>query len=205
MGNRAGSFVLIVLTAHFYPKLLGWAGAYHALIFRLLILPACRVSGELIVSRRLEPVRLPSLVANVTKWQINGRRDRAKAFHSYYLNLDNTSIQMARPATGREFVETAKERIASAKTVDALRAAQALLLPLEFGLSLEQTAIVIGLSKSRTGKFRTRFQRIEIGAEQVKTKKGLRNHARMSLDEEVTFLASFVSEAKDTGVLPIPS
>jgi hypothetical protein len=111
---------------------------------------------------------------------------------------------MARPATGREFVKAAKERIASAKTVDALRSAQALLLPLEFGLSLEQTAIVIGLSKSRTGKLRTRFQRIEVGAEQVKTKKGLRNHARMSLDEEVTFLAPFVSEAKDTGILPIP-
>ncbi len=110
---------------------------------------------------------------------------------------------MARPATGREFVKAAKERIATAKTVDALRAAQALLLPLEFGLSLEQTAVVIGLSKSRTGKLRTRFQRIETGAEQVKTRKGLRNHARMSLDEEVTFLAPFVSEAKDTGVLPI--
>ena len=39
---------------------------------------------------------------------------------------------MARPATGRAFIETAKERIASAKTVEALRAAQALLLPLEF-------------------------------------------------------------------------
>ena len=86
---------------------------------------------------------------------------------------------MARPATGREFVEAAKERIASAKTVDALRAAQALLLPLEFGLSLEQTATIIGLSKSRTGKLRTRFQRIETGQEQVQTKKGLRNHARI--------------------------
>ena len=103
---------------------------------------------------------------------------------------------MARPATGREFVETAKARIASAKTVDALRAAQALLLPLEFGLSLEQTAVVIGLSKSRTGKLRTRFQRIECGVEQVKTKKGLRNHARMSLDEEEKFLAPFVNMRK---------
>jgi hypothetical protein len=111
---------------------------------------------------------------------------------------------MARPATGREFVETAKARIASAKTVDALRAAQALLLPLEFGLSLEQTAVVIGLSKSRTGKLRTRFQRIECGVEQVKTKKGLRNHARMSLDEEVKFLAPFIAQGHDTGVLPIP-
>ena len=64
---------------------------------------------------------------------------------------------MARPATGRAFIQTAKERIASAKTVDALRAAQALLLPLEFGLSLEQTATIIGLSKSRTGKLRAQL------------------------------------------------
>lgn len=111
---------------------------------------------------------------------------------------------MARPVTGREFVEAAKERIATAKTVDALRAAQALLLPLEFGLSLEQTATIIGLSKSRTGKLRTRFQRIEIGVEQVKTKKGLRNHARMSLDEEVKFLIPFIVEAQNTGALHIP-
>lgn len=111
---------------------------------------------------------------------------------------------MARPVTGREFVEAAKERIVTAKTVDALRAAQALLLPLEFGLSLEQTATIIGLSKSRTGKLRTRFQRIETGAEQVKTKKGLRNHARMSLDEEVRFLAPFISQAQNTGTLLIP-
>jgi hypothetical protein len=111
---------------------------------------------------------------------------------------------MARPVTGREFMEAAKERIATAKTVDALRAAQALLLPLEFGLSLEQTAAIIGLSKSRTGKLRTRFQRIEIGVEQVKTKKGLRNHARMSLDEEVKFLTPFIAQAQNTGNLLIP-
>ena len=111
---------------------------------------------------------------------------------------------MARPATGREFVETAKARIASAKTVDALRAAQALLLPLEFGLSLEQTAVIIGLSKSRTGKLRTRFQRIEGGVEQAKSKKGLRNHARMTLDEEVKFLAPFITRAQESGMLPIP-
>ena len=66
---------------------------------------------------------------------------------------------MARPATGNGFIEAAKAQIASAKSADALRAAQALLLPLEFGLSIEQTAIVIGLSKSQTTKIRTRFQR----------------------------------------------
>ena len=110
---------------------------------------------------------------------------------------------MARPATGREFIKTAKERIASAKTVDALRAAQALLLPLEFGLSLEQTATVIGLSKSRTGKLRTKFQRIETGAVRIRTKKELRNHARMSLDEEVKFLTGFVARATNPAALSV--
>lgn len=111
---------------------------------------------------------------------------------------------MARPATGREFIEAAKEQIASTKSADALRAAQALLLPLEFGLSLEQTAAAIGLSKSRTGKLRTRFQRIETGAEQPRTKKGLRNHARMTLDEEAKFLAPFIDKARNAGIIIVP-
>jgi len=110
---------------------------------------------------------------------------------------------MARPATGREFIKAAKERIASAKTVEALRAAQALLLPLEFGLSLEETATVIGLSKSRTGKLRTQFQRIETGAVKIRSKKELRNHARMSFDEEVKFLTGFVARAKNPAALSV--
>ena len=111
---------------------------------------------------------------------------------------------MARPATGHEFIEAAKEQIASAKTVDALRAAQALLLPLEFGLSLEQTATATGLSKSWAGKLRTRFQRIATGTEQAKTQKGLRNHARMTLDEEAKFLAPFIDKAQHAGILIVP-
>ena len=98
---------------------------------------------------------------------------------------------LARPATGNGFIEAAKAQIASAKSADALRAAQALLLPLEFGLSIEQTAIVIGLSKSQTTKIRTRFQRIEMGTEAAKGNKRRRNHARMTLAEEISLLASF--------------
>ena len=112
---------------------------------------------------------------------------------------------MARPATGREFIEAAKEQIASAKTADALRAAQALLLPLEFGLSLEQTATAIGLSKRWTGKLRARFQRVRMGIEQpAKTKKQLRNHARMTWDEEAKFLAPFIDKAQHAGVIIVP-
>ena len=110
---------------------------------------------------------------------------------------------MARPAAGRAFIELAKEQVASAKTVEALRAAQALLLPLEFGLSLEQTAVIIGLSKSRTGKIRTQFQRAETGDVQIRAKKELRNHARMSLEEETKFLAYFITQIKEPGAFSI--
>ena len=46
---------------------------------------------------------------------------------------------MARPATGGEHIDEARQAMATAKTADELRAAQAVLLPLELGLSLADT------------------------------------------------------------------
>ena len=54
---------------------------------------------------------------------------------------------MARPASGREFLAEAKEMLAKAKTADELRQAQALILPLEYGFSINQVAAVIGTSR----------------------------------------------------------
>jgi len=102
------------------------------------------------------------------------------------------------------FIEAAQNRIASAKSVDALCAAQALLLPLAFGQSLEQTAAAIGLFKSRAGKLRTQFQHIEMEVEQHKSKAELRNRARMTLDEEAAFLAPFIDKAKNAGIIIVP-
>jgi hypothetical protein len=53
---------------------------------------------------------------------------------------------MVRKASGREVLAQAKMSAAKAKTVDELRQAQAVLLPLEFDLTLEQTAEAIGVS-----------------------------------------------------------
>jgi hypothetical protein len=47
---------------------------------------------------------------------------------------------MARTASGEEWLNEAKACLAKAKTVEELRQAQAVVLPLEFGLSLQQTA-----------------------------------------------------------------
>ena len=51
---------------------------------------------------------------------------------------------MARKASGTEQLEVAMERLKKARTATELRAAQALVLPLALGLSLEQTALAIG-------------------------------------------------------------
>ena len=111
---------------------------------------------------------------------------------------------MARPARGHEFVDAAITQAAQAKTISELRMAQALLLPLKFGLSLDDTSVAVGRSKSWTLRLRKRFGRIQSGQEQSKIKQGLRNRARMTLEEEAVILALFLEQAKEGGVIVMP-
>ena len=53
---------------------------------------------------------------------------------------------MARIAGGADKLQWAREVLARAQTAEQLRHAQAVVLPLEYGLSLEQTAQAIGRS-----------------------------------------------------------
>jgi Winged helix-turn helix len=111
---------------------------------------------------------------------------------------------MARPARGHEFVDAAITQAAQAKTISELRMAQALLMPLKFSLSLDDTSVALGLSKSWTLRLRKRFGRIQSGQEQPKTQKGLRNRARMPLEEEAVLLAPYIEQAKQGGVIVVP-
>ncbi|MGH8655074.1 MAG: helix-turn-helix domain-containing protein, partial [Gammaproteobacteria bacterium] len=67
---------------------------------------------------------------------------------------------MARPASGQEVLVQAKEAIAKAHTVEELRQAQAVVLPLAYGLSIPQTAEAIGVSVGWACRLRRRFARI---------------------------------------------
>lgn len=82
--------------------------------------------------------------------------------------------------------------------------AQALLLPLKFGLSLDDAGVVLGVSKSWTLRLRKRFGRLQSGAEQPKTRQGLRNRARMTFDAEAALLAPYIEHAKQGGVVTVP-
>lgn len=111
---------------------------------------------------------------------------------------------MARLAKGHEYLETAIQSAATAKTIDELRMAQALLMPLQFGLSLDDTSVALGISKSWVVRLRKRYACLESGTEQPKTKQGMRNRARMSLEEEAALLAPFIEQASQGGVIIVP-
>jgi hypothetical protein len=70
---------------------------------------------------------------------------------------------MSRPASGdAEVLKSARQAIASAKTVEQLHQAQAVVLPLEHGLSLADTARVIGVLRGWACQLRRRFMHGEI-------------------------------------------
>jgi hypothetical protein len=48
---------------------------------------------------------------------------------------------MSRPPRGQEVLDDALRALASATTIEQLRQAQAVVLPLQYGMSLEQTAL----------------------------------------------------------------
>lgn len=112
---------------------------------------------------------------------------------------------MARRASGVSDLDWARGQLACARSAEALRQAQAVLLPLELGLSLEQTAKAIGRSVSMTCKLRNRRRReLAKEIEPKRRKKDLRNHAHASLEQEAAALDQVLAKAGSGGVVVIP-
>ena len=112
---------------------------------------------------------------------------------------------MARKAGGGDELEWAREHVLTARTADDLRQAQAILLPLELGLSLQQTALAIGRSVSLTCKLRNRRRREQ--AQEIprkKNKRDLRNRAAATLAQEAALLDQVLIGSSDGGVVVIP-
>lgn len=112
---------------------------------------------------------------------------------------------MARPAGGFEHVDAAYALLQQARSADELRQAQAVLLPLVLGLSIEQTALAIGRSTSVTCSMRTRFGRVASGLENApRAKHELRNRALASLEREKQLIDAVVGRARSASVAIIP-
>ena len=112
---------------------------------------------------------------------------------------------MARPVTGIAYLADARAFRDNAKTAEDLRLALAVLLPLEQGLNIKQTADIIGRSVGVTCSMRTRFGRVIDGLQAVpQHKQQLRNRARADLMLEAKVLDEVLANASTGGVVIIP-
>ena len=111
---------------------------------------------------------------------------------------------MSRPASGdAEVLKSARQAIALAQTVEQLRQAQAVVLPLDHGLSLADTAQVLGVSRGWACQLRRRFMHGQIAGAPDAPAAGGRKRQNMTLQEEREFLAPFFEQAATGGVLVV--
>ena len=108
---------------------------------------------------------------------------------------------MVRRASEGDVLEEAKACLLKARTLDELRQAQAVVLPLELGLSLEKTAQVLGVSVGWACQLRRRFVRTGGICEGGRGRKGGRHHENMTIEEERIFLLPFFEKARVGGIL----
>ena len=108
---------------------------------------------------------------------------------------------MARTAKGYEVLEKAKEMMTKARTANELRICQAVIFPLEYGMSTEQTAACLGRSISWTTRNRQAF--IAAAGFAKRNKPGGRKRANMTIDEENVFLEPFLDKARNGGILVV--
>lgn len=110
---------------------------------------------------------------------------------------------MARRSGGKDLLNYAKAYLPKAKTAEELRQAQAVIFPLEFGMTIKQTAQAIGVSTGWASQLRNRFIR-EGGVQgEDKSSRGGRRRENMSIEEEQEFLVPFLDKAKTGGILVV--
>lgn len=113
---------------------------------------------------------------------------------------------MARTASGWDVIEEARKQIIEARSAEGLRMAQSVVLPLDFGLTMEATSKVLGISKGWACQMRRCFilkhSTLEAGQSRPEPKQGkVRNRAYLKEEEEAEFLAQFTEKAEQAGML----
>jgi hypothetical protein len=108
---------------------------------------------------------------------------------------------MSRPVSGQEVLDDALIAIAAAKTIEQLRQAQAVALPLQYGLNLAQTGQAIGISSGWVCRLRNQFIRGEIVDDGGKSARGGRRNENFTYEQEAELLKPFLDEASKGGIL----
>ena len=110
---------------------------------------------------------------------------------------------MGRRSGGQDLLAVAKASLPKAKTIEGLRKLQAVVLPLEFGLTLEQTAQGTGVSVGWVSQLRNRFIQEDGSFDDERPKRGGRYRQNMNSEEEEKFLAPFLAKAIRGGILVV--
>ena len=97
----------------------------------------------------------------------------------------------------------AKASLPKAKTIESLRKFQPVVLPLEYGLTLEQTAQVTGVSVGWVSQLRNRFIQEGGSFDDERPRRGGRYRQNMNREEEERFLAPFIAKASSGGILVV--
>ena len=111
---------------------------------------------------------------------------------------------MGRLASGNEVLELAEECLSKAKSAAELRQAQAVLLPLKYGMSMEKTAELIGVSRGWACQLRRSF--VKTGGAcfgKGETRGSGRGRSLLSPEEEREFLEPFTGKARTGGILVV--
>ena len=106
---------------------------------------------------------------------------------------------MARPARGQDVLENTQKLLAKATAAAELRTLQAVVFPLAYGMSTQETARAIGRSPRWVTRARNTF--ISDSDTLKKTSAPIRNRAYMTMDEEEAFLAPFFEDARRGGIV----
>jgi hypothetical protein len=106
---------------------------------------------------------------------------------------------MAPKANGLPVLEIAKDLMTKAITANELRICQAVIFPLEYGMTTKQTASCIGRSAGWATRNRNAFTRA--GGFVGKTRPGGRKRANMTIEGEKDFLEPFLEKARAGGIL----
>jgi len=99
-----------------------------------------------------------------------------------------------------KLVAKAKETVKTTQSLDAFRSALAVLLPAKVGLTLEETAAMLGVGTASINRLQARLS-TDRTASTTKRNWGGRRKSLLTLKEEVEFLKPWAEQAKDAGLI----
>ena len=110
---------------------------------------------------------------------------------------------MSRPAIfNKEVIERAVARAGQSTDLAQLRSAQAVILPACHGLTMDQTAAVLGISRTQLYLLQREARASEPQA--ARAPHGGRRRQTMTLEEEKAFLVPWTEEAVTAGMVIVP-